>query len=326
MRSLYISIATSLVFLSQPSFATQKRALATLASPSPSPSTDLMASLPVREITVTTMKEAARVGDFLSYTLSPGPGGDDAVVSPNAGGLKEGYVFRAGRILIPLAAGEHTIPALPIVDARGQIVAKTDPFQMNIASTIQPGADGQVEPAPARGPVGVSTPGWIQTLVAGVIVFVIGGIVFFLIRWSQRRTAALLKKILPKKPIDQQALDRLTELHKRGYIQKGQHKPFHFGISEALKEYLGARFEFDAQESTTSEMLTALNELKGTPGLDAAMVKKISDCFTVLDLVKFTDYVPSERESTAQHEAARQIVLATRRVSIETPATREVRA
>lgn len=290
-------------------------------SPTPSSAADSLEGLPVRELTISTAKESARVGDFLTYELSPGPGGDDAIVSPQAGGWKAGVSFRANRVVIPLVAGKHVLPALPIVDREGRVVAKTDPIEMTIESTVaqEQGQDGKPpEPAPARGPLDVSAPGWIQTAAGGFIGVLFAMLLFYAIRWSQRRAARLMKKILPAKPIDQRALDRLQELQKRGLIAKGQHKAYHFGVSETLKEYLGARFGFDAQESTTSELIEGLKERQGAPGLDATVVRKIAETFAVLDLVKFTDYVPTQKESDAQGEAARNIVLTTRRASSET--------
>ena len=291
------------------------------ASPSPSPSPDPLEGLPVRELTISTAKDSARVGDFLTYTLSPGPGGDEAQIDPEAGGWTAGLSFRPNHVVIPLVAGNHVLPALPILDQAGQVVAKTDSIQMKIESTVPPeeGQNGKPpEPAPPRGPLGVAAPGWIQTAIAAVVGVIFATLVFLAVRWSRRRAARFMKKFMPQKPIDQRALDRLNDLKKKGYVVRGQHKLFHFGISETLKEYLGARFSFDARESTTSELIEGLRVRQGQPGLDAATVRKVAECFAILDLVKFTDYVPSEAESDAQCEAAQNIVLTTRKASTET--------
>ncbi len=256
------------------------------------------------------------VGDGLAYDLL---GGDpNWKIDPNEGGLKKGYLFKPGKIFIPLAAGKFQIPSLTVLDESGNTVASTDPFEFEALSNFKDEGKGEPpKPEPPIGPVGLPFPVWIQTAVAFSIlaVLLMGG--FFLLRAIQRRAAKALKSILPKKPYDLAALERLDALIKQDYIQKGQQKKLSFGISETIKFYLAERFSIDAQESTTSELINLLRENMGKPGINDSLVSKVIDLFDRLDPIKFANTVPTEKEASKLYSDAREIITSTRKVTVE---------
>lgn len=253
---------------------------------------------------------ASHVGDVFSYTLQ---GGDPSWrIDPNEGALKKGFLFRSGKLFIPLVAGKFQIPSLAVVDGAGALVAKSDPVEFEVGSNLKQSGEPP-KPEPAIGPLGLPFPLWIQSVAGFVLLTVFLVVGFFLIRALKRRAAKALKSMMPKKSYDIIALDRLDGLLKQNFIEKGTFKPFYFVISETLKFYLAERFQFDAQESTTSELLALLRERSATPGLNEIMISKIEKIFETLDPVKFANTIPTEAEAKAILQEARSVVVATRK-------------
>ena len=72
----------------------------------------------------------------------------------------------------------------------------------------------------------------------------------------------------------------------------GEYKKHYFSVSEVMKEYFGDRFNFDASESTTNELMYNLKNK-----VDNDMFKRIENYFLKLDIVKFTDTIPIDTDS-----------------------------
>ncbi len=274
------------------------------------------AELPTTELSLSERESSLRVGDSVVYRLAQ-PGWQ---IDPGEGGLKKGYLFRPGRLFTPLVAGEVQLPELRVIDETGAAVAKTSPVQIPVESNLTD-QDRQnpkgPQPEPAVGPLGLPFPPWIQTAAAFLGFGVVVGMVFFLVRYLRRRAARALKAMLPKKPYDVATLERLDDLLKAGWIEKKNLKPYVFGISDAMKFYLGERFAFDAEESTTSELLTSLRTKIGSPGLNEATVSRVENLFLRLDLVKFADQIPSDEDARGILREARELVTSTRKVAAE---------
>jgi hypothetical protein len=282
----------------------------------------LASNLPERIVILSTRGgQLLRVGDSVSYTLE---GGSDPAaesrwaIDPKQSGLKLGFLFRPGRLFTPLMAGDLSLPAMPILNEKEEVVGRTAPLGIKIASNIseKEKQSGQPpKPEPAIGPLGLPFPVWIQSAIAFAILgFALVG-VFFLIRYLRRKAAAALKKMLPKKPYDIAALERMDSLLKQGLLADGKYKPLYFGVSETLKAYFGERFDFDAAESTTSELIALLKERNGTPGLNDTVIRRVRILFELLDPVKFADVIPSVEDAKDLHREARELIVTTRKVA-----------
>jgi hypothetical protein len=282
---------------------------------------DALAALPMRELHLSDRGgQVLKVGDAVSYEIRGGDATAEAhwQVDPRQGGLKQGILFRPGRLITPLVAGHFQAPALIVVDEAGNPVAKTDPVEFDVGSNLPQQAGAQPPQAePAIGPIGLPFPPWVQNAVAGTILVIFLVAAYLVFRAIRRRAARAIRAILPKKPYDAASLDRLDGLLRKGWIEKKNYKPFYFGISETLKFYLGERFDFEAQESTTSELFASLRTRIGAPGLSEGMEARIESLFDRLDPVKFADVVPSDEEARSALREAREIVLSTRKAAIE---------
>jgi hypothetical protein len=82
-------------------------------------------------------------------------------------------------------------------------------------------------------------------------------------------------------------------------------KPFSILVSDAIREYLEARFSFHAPDRTTEEFL---HELQGTQLLSLDQKKSLGDFLAGCDLIKFAQYEPSEMELRGLYDAALHLV------------------
>ncbi|MBI3184609.1 MAG: hypothetical protein HYZ28_20935 [Myxococcales bacterium] len=99
-------------------------------------------------------------------------------------------------------------------------------------------------------------------------------------RWLNRPRPAVA---VPVKPLHERTLTALDSLCAEQLPQKGKFREFHFRLSEILRGYLGERYEIDALESTSSELMEELRRLH-TPGLPSEELARF--CLES-DLVKY---------------------------------------
>ncbi len=125
-------------------------------------------------------------------------------------------------------------------------------------------------------------------------------------RWRQRRLVAALPA--PPVPAHERALRLLAELEAMGRSGRRQIDAYHVRLSDILREYLGARFGFNARESTTSEIASRLY------GHDvaAAQLKLARSVLDGCDRVKFAEHAPTSRDMDGLLAGARELVIATR--------------
>lgn len=214
--------------------------------------------------------------------------------------------------VVPLKGGELVLPSLPIKNAQGQTVARTHPFKLTVASSISPQDPKPQEPVPLKPPVSLSYPWWFVIFIGILFLAVLGFAVYRLVVWSRgRKKAVEIKPTGPALSEDELALAALSDIEKQGLSQSGAYKKVYFRISEILKAYIAKRFEFDALESTSREILLYLSR----QGLFHFQERfhLLERLFGKLDLVKFTDHLPQMDEPAQVLNEARDFILATRR-------------
>jgi len=106
-----------------------------------------------------------------------------------------------------------------------------------------------------------------------------------------------------KEPAYVVALRKLDKYRGNKYWSPDKQKTFYSGITDALREYIVARFGVDAMEMTTAEIFSAL---KGDESLDKELYQQAKDLFEKADLVKFAKFVATdEYNATALPTAVR---------------------
>jgi hypothetical protein len=223
-------------------------------------------------------------------------------------------------LIVPLKPGKLTLPSLEIAtqgDAP-KAIGRTNPLPLEVASAIRPSDPKPKEPAPVRPPLMLDFPRWIYYVGGGLLLLVFLGLLYGAYLFSKKERKPSVKVSGPPLTDDEAALAALLEVEKAPWLKSGEFKKHAFRISEVLKNYIGARYGFDAPECTTRELFLELENLStGMPGgsvpperLDREALKNL---FDKLDRVKFTDDLPTLSDASRFTQEAREFVLKTRR-------------
>src|SRR5262249_14465381 len=103
------------------------------------------------------------------------------------------------------------------------------------------------------------------------------------------------------------ALEQLDEVRHAGLLGTHRYVDYFDRTSDALRRYLGDRYGFDGLESTTDEILGALE--KASP--QGITLPEIATLLKDSDLVKFAKFTPTDEECTSALDSAEKIVRAT---------------
>ncbi|MBC7385934.1 MAG: hypothetical protein H7301_07210 [Cryobacterium sp.] len=302
---------SSAFFKHATAFAALSISVAASAGTTPAPS-----PLPMVELVFHPSRapgKPSRVGDAVLYELKGGT--PDWHIDPKEGALTKGFLFRSGKLFIPLVPGKVTLPSLSVLNGTQEQVAKTDPIEFSAESNLPPAKPGEQPPKsePAIGPMGLPFPLWIQETVIGLAALGVLVLALFVFRFLKRRAKRAIQSLLPKKPYDSVALERLDTLLRGDLKDPRVLKKTYFAISEILKNYLGERYSMDAEESTTSELIAGLNERNGISGLNDRLIERVGELFGRLDPVKFADLVPTVSESEEAIKEAKDLIEKTRK-------------
>ncbi|MBL1233651.1 MAG: hypothetical protein P1U44_06375 [Vicingaceae bacterium] len=148
---------------------------------------------------------------------------------------------------------------------------------------------------------------WLAAILAALI-----GI-FFLVRYLRREKPVVKEKIIPKIPVHEIALGKLRQLNEQQLWQNGKIKAYHSEISEILREYIEERYQVNALEETTSEIMHGLR-LHQIP---EELKLKLSQTLTLADLVKFAKEQPLTNENENSLTNAIEFVEATKMIEPE---------
>jgi len=212
--------------------------------------------------------------------------------------------------LAPLVPGQLTLPSYVVFDSSQNALARTKPLQVNVENSFAGKGQAELPPRDFLPPVGLDVPRVVWILGGAFVVFVLVIFTFLFLRKLRANRRALKAAEIPvdlRSP-DQIAVERLKKIPMQEWIREGDFKKLYFEVSNALKEYFGARFRFDASEATTQELLLGLEE----SNLSESILEETEALFQILDRVKFTDYLPEHREASIIITSAVKIIKKTR--------------
>lgn len=113
--------------------------------------------------------------------------------------------------------------------------------------------------------------------------------------------------VIHKDPPYLVALRRLDHFRGSKYWVPEKQKAFYSGITDALREYIDARYGIDAMEMTTAEIFKDLK----TSGVPADLYEEMKTLFETADFVKFAKASASDEENAAALPAAVRFVTVT---------------
>jgi hypothetical protein len=199
--------------------------------------------------------------------------------------------------------GTHVLPPFTfLVQATGRTdTLRSDTATVTIASVLPKDMKDIHGLKPAE-----SFPNYALWLWPGALLLLL------VLAWAARRLYRRLRHgdeaAAPPLPPWEEALGALDAMPLSEWLEGGQWKRYYYALSEVLKRYIGRRFEFDAVEQTTTEILAALRARRAPLRDDVARFLLSSD------LVKYSKVIPPLEEARAAIEQVRGFVLRTRPV------------
>jgi hypothetical protein len=135
---------------------------------------------------------------------------------------------------------------------------------------------------------------------AFIVLFLVAIIVLILAIYS---TIEKPEKDKPAEPAHIRALRKLDKFRGEKHWKPENQKAFYSGVTDALREYIAARFGVGAMEMTTAEIFAAL---KGDEDIPEDLYTEMKDLFERADFVKFAKYTaPDEDNKRVLPEAVR---------------------
>lgn len=197
--------------------------------------------------------------------------------------------------------GTHPLPPFVFLVQSG---SRTDTLKVDTASvTIASVLPEKMKDINGLAPP-ETFPNWLLWIIPGALVLL--ALLAWLTVRLVRRLRTLNESAQPKLPPWEEALQALDALPWREWLETGQVKRYYYALSEVLKRYMERRFEFDAAEQTTTEMLASMRAYK-TPMRD-----EVARFFSRSDLVKYAKSVPATDEAEAAIEQVREFVIKTK--------------
>ena len=221
--------------------------------------------------------------------------------------------------LLALDTGDLEIPALKL--AFSSTEARTAPVTVTVgsglleeeravASSTIPQALAELERMAAPNPtprtilVEDHRPLWAAATLLGALFAAL--LILYVVRRVRRAARPLVgaEAPPPPRPAHEVALERLEALRTQDLLAKRDFKGFYIELSEILRWYVGAQYDFESVELTVAELSAELAKRR-TPGLDLAHLRRVLD---EADLVKFAKYAPDEVHAHAALNAAFEVV------------------
>lgn len=180
-----------------------------------------------------------------------------------------------------------TIPQLPFIFSNSDQAADTfftEVIPLEIISVItEVDSNLDIKDLKPQQIAGKAPMWWLWGLCLLALAALIIILIKLLFRKKQRNIV-----VPPPKPPYEEAMAAILELEYKNYITRGLIREYCFELSEIFKRYIARRFEVNAEEFTTEEMIAWL----GISGLELKYRNASEWFFRTTDLVKFARFTP----------------------------------
>lgn len=126
------------------------------------------------------------------------------------------------------------------------------------------------------------------------LAMILSFITYSVVRFIRRRKRQK-EEALRRDPPHIIALRKLDEYRGDKYWAPAKQKAFYSGVTDALREYIAARYDIGAMEMTTAELFNALKKIDLPEDLKA----ELKDLFELSDFVKFAKATASDQRNAA---------------------------
>lgn len=240
---------------------------------------------------------------------------DTVKVRKQKNGLPKLLDIKAAVIITSFDEGEYELPPIMVGRLSKDGILDTlvfDPMRLEVktmpvdTATFQPhDIKDQIRyPVTAAEVLPWLAGGWLIVLVAILVVCLV----------IIRRKANDPENVR-KEPAHIVALRKLDKYRGNLMWVPEKQKMFYSGVTDALREYISARYGIGAMEMTTSEIF---EDMKATD-VPVELQNELKELFERSDFVKFAKYVASEEDNAASLPLAVRFVTATYQADLASP-------
>lgn len=196
--------------------------------------------------------------------------------------------------------GHHVIPPLPFgMMEKGDTaydIIQSEPLLLNVF-TVEVDTTKDIKPItlPMGEPytLGEILPYIGIVLAVGILVYAI----FYFYERKKKNKPFFVKKEKPALPPHEEAINNLEELRRKKLWQNDRLKEYHSELTDIIRYYIERRFNFQALEMVSSEIL---DRLQGEAQVNKQALAKLQSTLELADLVKFakSGATPIENDSS----------------------------
>lgn len=259
-------------------------------------------------------RDSILIGDQIEWTidlqLAPGEGarvskpGETPVPGVEALGemsldtlsQKKGVLNLRGRIILTsFDSGSYVLPPLYVLLARTDGTIDTLEYAgPTLAVNTIPIDTATFQPYDIKGQI--RYPLTFKEVIPWVgLALLVSALIWLLVRWIRLRgqNRDFFGKPVVKDPPHIVALRSLEKTRSQKLWQTGKQKQFYTQVTDALRQYIAARYEVPALEQTSAEMFQDLED----KAIDPALTDSLKDLFTTADFVKFAKHAATDQEN-----------------------------
>ncbi|MBR4848458.1 MAG: hypothetical protein IKV07_03780 [Bacteroidaceae bacterium] len=146
-----------------------------------------------------------------------------------------------------------------------------------------------------------------------IMLFLALALAWVVVRFVKNKPIIRIVKIKPKEPSHLVALNKIDEIKNDETWRADENvKEYYTRLTDALREYMFARFGFNATEMTTSEILDYLRGIDNKEN-----IAELKEILETADLVKFAKLHPTANENNRNMENAIEYVNVTKNIEEE---------
>ena len=238
---------------------------------------------------------------------------DTVKVKKQKGELPKLFDIKAGVVITSFDEGDYQLPPIMIGRLSKDGVLDTlvyDPVRLEVKT--MPVDTATFQPHDIKGQIRypVTAAEVLPWVVGGWLIVMLGILAVCLIIMHRKKNDP---ENVRKDPPHIVALRKLDKYRgSRMWVPEKQ-KDFYSGVTDALREYISARYDIGAMEMTSSEIFA---EMKSTD-VPNELQDELKDLFERSDFVKFAKYVASEDDNAAALPLAVRFVTSTYQTDVE---------